>query len=363
MSDLEGGRMIARRLNCHISLIVILLSVLLVGCGVSPSATSVRDLALQGDSLWLCGVQQVYRVNLLDDSIENFPFLCQQLLVTRNGWVWARANHLIAIHDGSGWRELDPPHNSAINFLSETDDGAIWVSSDLLSRRDPRTGDWEVIVPAPGPPDVCVDCVRPTSGYIGPVFEATDGAIWFNEQTQGIVRRSEDSKRLWGLADGLSSPSATAFLQARDESIWIGTATGVNRIYNGVLQAWDFPAKVSTEGSASWVLDMMEDARGRVWVAFRRSGLMVWNGYNWSEVGDFGKDVPRSIFEASSEEIWICCYDDGVLKYDGSGSLIHYPIEIVTFLETPDHRLFGGGLDGLFLYDEYLDQWQPYPGK
>lgn len=342
---------------------------LLGGCWNGAPSEYVRDLVLRGNDLWVCRSLQVDHVDLANNSVAGFPIPCNQLLVARNGWVWAAANHQITVYDGDGWRELDVPHNAAINYLSETSDGAIWVSSDLLSRRDPQTGHWDVVIPAlpipsttPEPLVNCSPCVRPTSGYIGPVFEAADGAIWFNEQTQGIVRWSSDSKQLWTREDGLSSPSATIFLQSRDGSIWIGTAAGVNRIHDGTLQSWDFPVKADTEGSASWVLDMIEDVQGKVWVAFRRSGLMVWDGSQWSEIGDFGADEPRSIFEASSGEIWICCHKGGILKYV-SGSLISYPVNLVTFLELPDHRLLGGGKEGLFLYNKDSDQWQSYPDK
>jgi ligand-binding sensor domain-containing protein len=229
----------------------------------------------------------------------------------------------------------------------------------MLSRYDPQHDRWSIVSSAPR-----TSSENGYLGYIGPVFEAADGAIWFNQQNEGIVRWDKDSKQIWTKAVGLSSTSATMYMETRDGSIWIGTATGVNRIFNGALQSWTFLREEIYEGSPSWVLDMLEDSQGQVWVAFRHSGLMVWDGTAWSEVGNFRiiHNDPNSLFEASSGEIWICCYDEEVVKYD-NGSLTTYPTHILAFLETSNHQLFGGGRKGLFLYDRQRNQWQPFPDK
>jgi len=88
----------------------------------------------------------------------------------------------------------------------------------------------------------------------------------------------------------------------------------------------------------------------------------MWDGVKWNAIGDFESPAgPRTLFEDSAGMVWIGSLQRGVGKYH-AGTLTMYPkLNIVTFAETPDHRLFGGGSDGLVLYDSQSDQWKPYP--
>jgi ligand-binding sensor domain-containing protein len=346
----------------------------LSGCGLQ-APQDIQDLALQGNTLWACGSSQVYRIDLSDNSIESNSFPCDHLLIGTNGWVWAYRFYGITAYDGKDWRDFSDKvpyvELDRFNFVSSTSDGAIWVSGRQLSRYDPQRDQWDVVIsapavptPTPGPPPPAFSISGVSvPGYIGPVFEATDGALWFSEHTKGLVRWAQDSKQIWGKSEGVSSLISTMFIQAHDRSIWVGTIDGVNRFQDGTWQSWNFPGASREDGE---VLAILEDSHDRIWVSFE-SGLRVWDSGSstWSEIGDFTigyqKGEARTLFQASSGEIWICCHNDGAVKYD-NGTLVNYPTQIVAFAETPDHRLFGGG-EGLFVYNRQLDQWQPFPGK
>jgi len=84
------------------------------------------------------------------------------------------------------------------------------------------------------------------------------------------------------------------------------------------------------------------------------------DGAGWHEIGDLSRDYPFSFFEDSSGAIWIGFELRGAVKYE-TGQLKSYPTNLSTFLEAPDHRLFGGGREGLFLYNRATDQWEKYP--
>lgn len=369
--------------NSHTQYALLMLTVLLTfltGCVPRLEASnSIEDLAFQDNILWVCRGQQVDRINLSNDAIESFAILCKHLHVASNGWVWAQSPYGLAAYDGISWRKFTDPtkgspkiSDSAINYLSETSDGTIWVSSRQLARYNPQIDDWDIVIaappvptptPGPPPPAFCIRCaVSGPPGYIGPIFEAADKALWFNEHALGIVRWDKDSKQIWEERDGLSNLIPTVFIQARDGSIWVGTINGVNRFHDGIWQSWNFPGESGEDGE---VLTILEDMQGRIWVSFE-SGLMVWNGSEWNEIGDFSsgyrKGEARSLFQASSGEVWICCYNEGIVKYD-NGALTNYATHIVMLLETPDYRLFGGGREGLFIYNNQVDQWQPFPGK
>lgn len=358
-------------------------SLALAGCWTqstaqsTASSRSIRSLAIQDNMLWLCGPNRVERLNLSDNSVEHLSppqFSCEHLLTAKNRRVWAYRGSTILYYDGTNWHKPQIPVRYYLGFLSETSDGTLWFSSGLLSRYDPLGDQSEIIIPAQPTPDSSRNdqtSMFSAPDLIGPVFEAADGILWFNVQKRGVVRwdRKSDSRQFWGPNDGFDGlePIPTKFIEAHDRSIWVGTLTGVYRFHDNAWQSWKLPEEdshYSRKLNDFWVFDMLEDQQGRIWVVFARAGVMVWDGSQWNKIGNlrYPHDDAESIFQSSSGEIWIGFTTRGVAKYE-SGSLKDYSTNIRAFLETPDHRLFGGGAEGLFLYDRQLDKWEPYPDK
>lgn len=355
-------------------LFLVLSLIMLVGCSASRNQSPlIRAMVLQNNTLWLCGPDRLEAFNLLDNSVQSFDpheFACDHFMVAKNGWVWAYADTVRA-YDGAKWlNPLSDDELYPVRGVSETSDGLIWVASAQLKSYDPQSGQVDIIIP--GVPLSATEPLgtgsRTNSPYIGPVFEASDGALWLNEPFQGIVRwnRQSGSKQIWGPNDGFGGvePLPEKFIEARDGSIWIGTRTGVYRFHDGIWQSWQFPnegSKSRAMGDFS-VLDMMEDTDGKVWVVFQRAGVMFWDSERWNIVGPFeypNGSRPQSVFQSSSGAIWIGFTDRDTFKYT-QGRLQRYSTNIGTFQETLDHKLFGGG-DGFFLYNPQADRWEPYP--
>ncbi len=340
-----------------------------------PDDNSIRDIAIQDNIAWICGHNRLDRVDLSNGSIKDMNppyFSCDHLLIAKNQWIWAY-RETVQFYDGKEWHilERDPGAYSPIYAVTETSDGAIWISSSTLTQYDAQTGKTKVLVPArdtsaetPEASHSQFVVAGPNPGHIGPVFEATDGALWFNEQFDGITRwdKVSGAKEQWGSNDGFGgdAPIPTKFVQSRDGSIWVGTITGVYRFQQGKWQSWEFPMKGGKELGDFWVLDLLEDKQGKIWVVYAQAGVMVWDGSNWRDVGDFAHDQPITIFQDSKGHIWIGFEYRGAVRYDGE-SVKNYSQNILTFAETADHRLFGGGREGLFLYNRESDQWEKYP--
>lgn len=359
------------------------LLLLLSGCQQRPNG--IGQIIYANGYLHLCGWPNTERLNLADNSLESYPFQCHMMYLAKNGWIWSGGVHSIrAYHDGA-WHEIDLPIAGNLGTIhevqawSETNDGLIWASSASLSTYDPQTGQAAVIIPtiavppatpAPVPGEWAV--TLPSRGNIGPVFEAADGALWYNQQFDGIVRwdRTTDQKQLWSADDGFQGfmPIPQKFLQMPDGSIWVGTLSGVYELSEPnaqTWQTWELPGEAYQydRGQGDYrVLNMITDRDGHVWVAFSRAGVAVWNGSEWKVIDNFGFPAsPWALYEDSAGTIWIGSLQRGVGKYH-NGTLTMFPkLNITTFAETPDHRLFGGGSDGLFLYDAQSDQWKPYP--
>lgn len=283
---------------------------------------------------------------------------------------------MLQYYDGQAWHspKIYDREQGDLNAVTETRDGAIWVSSSILTRYDPRTDQATVIVPPQPTPtpkpedqrdvDLLGGISMPTKGYVGPVFEAADGSLWFNRTFQDIVRWDPvtDTKQSWGPNDGFDgfNPQPIKFLQSRDGDIWMGTPRGLYYFQNGKWRQGDHYHKADQDIGNLVVKDMLEDSQGRMWVAYRYAGVQMKDDTGWHEIGDFSYDQPRSLFEDSSGTIWMGIDRRGVVKYE-NGRRKSYPTDISTFLETPDHRLFGGGIEGLFLFNRATDQWEKHP--
>ena len=373
--------------HCYL-FVTFVLGILLAGCWSSFSnssdgsryANSIFALALQDNYLWLCGAAGPKRLNLTNNTIEKFEdsVSCEHLLVARNGWIWESVDELVRYFDGKVWR--DPQLESSIRYrgdyrLSETTDGSIWIGGSSLRSFDPQTNQLTTVIPelpeptpTPGPPQTGFIATSPSPGYIGPVFEAADGALWYNNQFEGLVRwdRKSNSRQLWSEKDfGGTFPIPTKFIQAGDGSIWVGMVHGVHRFHDGHWQTWSLPGegtRYSREQGDFQVIDMIEDRDGKIWVMFQYAGVAVWDGSTWKPVWRKSDRVQlmHSIYGTSFDEVWIGFLHDTTIKYY-NGKLKTYPSAVRVFLETPDHRLFGGGSEGLFLYNRTLDQWELYP--
>ncbi len=353
------------------------LILVLAGC-IAQSPSGIGEMALYNNSLYLCGYH-VRRLDLSNNSIKDFPIQCERLLVTSQGQVWIiTPPNQAKVFNGKSWTDIDVPREGYVTYLSETSDGLVWFSSSLLSDYDSRTGQASTIVPAipvipvtPAPKTGELVVTLPGKGRIGTVFEATDGAIWYNQQSDGLIQwnRTTGQKKFWKSDDSFqgSAPIPAKIIQTHDRNIWIGTDTGVYRLRDDAWQTWMFPGEDSNGARKRSmgdfvVTDMIEDHSRNVWVAFQRAGVAMWDGSGWKSVGDFGSPAgPIALFEDTEGRVWIGSRQDDVVS-SKEGILKKYKgIRLTSFVETHDHRLFGGGSGGLFLYDSQGDQWKSYP--
>jgi signal transduction histidine kinase/ligand-binding sensor domain-containing protein len=105
------------------------------------------------------------------------------------------------------------------------------------------------------------------------IFEDSHGDIWLASiSTFQLIRweRATGQFRHFSAADGWAADSiGTAFREARDGSLWIGTFTSVLRLRNGHLE----DMHLAPPDDFSPVRDLYIDRAGRVWVATAHSGL------------------------------------------------------------------------------------------
>jgi diguanylate cyclase (GGDEF)-like protein len=125
-------------------------------------------------------------------------------------------------------------------------------------------GHWEVIDAGQG---------LQAGGGVSTALQARDGSVWLGTAGSGLVQwLGYRHARSWGRAEGLASEDAWAFLRTRDGNLYLGTTAGLS-VQRGTGRMVPADPR-QPEGVAS---SLAEDARGRVWVGSFDGQLSVFD--------------------------------------------------------------------------------------
>jgi signal transduction histidine kinase/ligand-binding sensor domain-containing protein len=98
------------------------------------------------------------------------------------------------------------------------------------------------------------------------LFEQRDGTVWAGSG-DSLIRFQGDSEAVFGKGQGLAAVPVTAIEEGVDGAVWVGTALGVQRLYDG-----RFGPVLARPGGRQTVYAIHADTAGRVW-AQTNSGL------------------------------------------------------------------------------------------
>ncbi len=364
------------------TLVGIALSLLASACGSiaqvgSTSVKDIQDLAWQGDCyLWVGGSDGVARWNVCTGSVTTFSFRCKDLLVTNGDTVWISDGGTVSVYQGQSWRTFNRKDGLIEGYdgarLLRASDGSIWLGNSGLSRYDPIAKSWQVIVsPLPNvPPTHPPGSINEV--YIGAItalLQAKDNTVWA-ASTSGVIRVSGASQRTWTVSDGLADNVVRALLETHDGIIWAGTNQGISRWDGSRWQTLPYASTPDTNGSH--ITDILfEKSDGTVW-ANTWEGIARWDGSTW-QAWPIAKNSPRyngvrAMLETSNGDLWIGTWGDGAYRWDGSKWHIYTTAEglsanrIQVLVKGPENTLwastYGGGVDR---YDSTTNRWQSFP--
>jgi len=156
------------------------------------------------------------------------------MLVDRDGLLWVGSREGLFRYDGYQATAFLPDPERAgsisdqdVRALHQTDDGALWVSTNTggLNRRDPRTGEFIQFHHDSGNPRSLSD------DSIYGVAEDADGRVWVGTQN-GLNRFDADGRNFvryfheTGNAASLAHNWVYALHRGASRRLWIGTVVG-----------------------------------------------------------------------------------------------------------------------------------------
>ncbi|GAA0308986.1 sensor histidine kinase [Sphingomonas oligophenolica] len=250
-------------------------------------------------------------------------YLIEDTIATRDGSVWVLTQDAVQVmKPGTNHFEtILAKLNDKIDGIFEDPNGRVWAAEH-------ERGLWQI--PFGGRPVSPTIALTDSINLLRRVFFDRDGAIWGSISSDGIFRitpsltavRGKQRIERFGALQGLSSDGASAILEDREGTIWVGTSGGLDRFRpaNVVLEE-AIPAK-STYGYG-----LFADRAGVVYVTDSETLYRVLPGGSPTAILK-GINNPMSLCEGKPGDIWLAAY--GTMYVVNSGGVRKLPPPALT---------------------------------
>jgi signal transduction histidine kinase/ligand-binding sensor domain-containing protein len=240
------------------------------------------------------------------------------------GFVWSmyedRAGTLWLGADSGVWRwTADSPRRypmpgERVGDLTSAEDGQVLIGIQSKGLRQPIGEKLKMypirlaVTPAALMQDSEVDSNK--------LLRDRSGALWIGTQQRGLIHVQDGRSDTFAKPDGLSGNIICSLFEDREGTIWVATASGLDRFREVPVRSYSKKQGLPTDVARSVVA-----ARdGSLWLA-APDGLMRWkNGQTtiFRRASGLPDDSTESLFEDSRGRIWV--FTKGGLAYsDGSG--------------------------------------------
>lgn len=175
--------------------------------------------------------------------------------------------------------------------------------------------------------------------------------IWFGTINHGIFRLSEQGLEHLNIDNGIVHNRVQAILQDRENSIWIGTNSGLIR-----LRRAPFITVSARQGlNGDYIRTVMTHSDGSIWVGSSTGLNRIREGHveqiNWDQ---HTQPSVLSLGEAADKSVWVGTYTDGLLHWkDGQLTSVLQQKdglpsnEVRAILSDSQHNLWIGTASGL----------------
>ena len=290
-----------------------------------PERATQAVQAIVGDRrgrIWLRGRQMLLRLDDFDgvavDLTSRLPGAAVQkgeLMIDRDGRVWAPSNHGIAAFDGDAIELFDVAHglpNEWATTVAMDHEGSLWVASEGVHRLLGR-GAWTAHTRRQGLP----------SDTVWSVFRDRQGSLWAATNS-GVARATQAG---WTVQPEGAARSFYAFAESVAGDLWIGGNTGEASGNTLLLRRTDRPgfeavALASAKG-ASTVNSLAFGPDGALYVATMAHGMQrlraQGDGFRSEHValpGGAANEQVNQLARAGDGHLWAASLG-GLLVLDG----------------------------------------------
>ena len=221
-------------------------------------------------------------------------------------WLWGESRALKRVRDGL---ELSPPSGTATKLLSlaRSTDGTVWVARNgrLSKLRNGR------IQSIPDNPDV-------TNTYVQGICASHDGGLWIS--SNGRIRQLKDDKWVHDLGPAPWDLAAlTCMVETKSGTILAGTSNnGFFILFPGTDRGPMHFNRINGF-QADWILSLLEDREGNLWVGTGGSGLASLRPNNIQTIAPPDRWRGRgvlSVAAGTNGELWIGTEGAGLYHYE-----------------------------------------------
>jgi signal transduction histidine kinase/ligand-binding sensor domain-containing protein len=220
-------------------------------------------------------------------------------------WVGAGSDGLIALRPGKTETLVAPDNWQGRVALSVTTahDGAIWVGSEGAGLYRVLDNEWQHFAESAGLSNLYVWCVS----------EDARGRMWAGTWGGGMFMQQGDHFVVPPGLENVNVPMP-AILQAPAGVTWIGTANGLMRYENGVVQRFG-----EAEGlKVPDVRTIVQDRAGTVWFGMLGGGLgRLQNGKldQFLKSDGLSSDYVQCLHLGADDALWIGSYGSGLDRF------------------------------------------------
>jgi ligand-binding sensor domain-containing protein/signal transduction histidine kinase len=300
------------------------------------------DWSSMDQPVFACSLQSWQANDGLPDNVV------QAITQTADGFLWVGTRGGLARFDGNQFvcyesRNTPALKNSSITALCAGKDGSLWIGTDGGGLARLYKGVFSIFTTANGL----------AGDKILVIYQSGDDSLWIGTIT-GMSRYRYGRFRTFTTRGGLSSDVVRNIYQDQDKNLWIATGNGLNRLSpNGKMDVFVMPNGLPNNSARV----ICQDHGGRIWVG-SNNGLL-W--YDWFWGIDFyayntkyglSDAFVSAICEDGDGNLWVGTYS-GLNRFR-DGRFYHQPDsdgqpfdQINTLFADREGSLWVGSREGL----------------
>lgn len=317
---------------------------------------NIVTLGWEGDhNLWTAGGLGTVRWDVNQQTIVDRtwrPDKIDQIFVSREGEIWGYG-HGIWLFESEEWVEMGETaglQSGPIYDMVQTNDGTIWVATEYgFKTWNKKTRLWEsTLIDKPG----------------RTLIQALDDSLWFGLAEDGTIRLQSGKLTQWTTTNGLVDNRVDSILAASDNTVWVGTHSGVSRWDGKTWQSWEDFGYPDPDGLS--VFKLLETKDGAIW-ADTSQDFAKWEHGQWTtyERAPFCGNS-YSFLETDDSGLWAGC-TTGIFRWTGMNWREYDQSEGLTdnsfghLIHGTNGILYASTKSGMYSYIPQQDYWQSFP--